>query len=281
MVLVDERTQELQREIAKRKQAEQALRNACDDLELRVEERTAQLSQLSGRLLHLQDEERRRIARELHDSTGQSLITLVMNLAQLDKLAGTMDPAARQALSESRALAKDCSNEIRTLSYLLHPPMLDQVGLAKFLPWYANGFTERSGIRVQVNVTPDLGRLPREVEIVLFRIVQESLTNIQRHSDSPTAGIRLFRQPAEVTMEVSDQGRGIPSKTLIDLRSKDGAGAGLGVGIAGMRERLKQLGGRLDITSGEQGTTVRAVLPLPKEVETFEKGDGNCPYSDS
>jgi signal transduction histidine kinase len=135
---------------------------------------------------------------------------------------------------------------------------------------------------VHVNIPLDLGRLPPEVEMALFRVVQESLTNIQLHSASPTASIRLFREPAEVvTMEISDQGRGIPSKTLMDLSSKEGTGTGLGVGIAGMRERLKQLGGRLEITSGEQGTTVRAILALPKQVETSEKSDGDGSHSSS
>ncbi len=259
LAVVDKRTQELQEEISKRKQAEEALQESLKDLERRVQERTAELSQLSARLLHLQDEERRRIARELHDSTAQSLIALTMNLASING-SSSLDPKVRQTLSDSLALAEQCSQEIRVLSYLLHPPMLDEAGLTGALRWYAAGFTQRSGIRVDLEMSPDLDRLPDEVEIALFRIVQESFANIHRHSNSPTAKVRIAADSKEVMLEIADHGSGMSptsSETSLDRTT-----ARIGVGIAGMRERIRQLRGRLEISSNAQGTTVRAVVPL-------------------
>ncbi len=259
LAVVDKRTQELQEEIGKRRQAEEALQESLKDLERRVQERTAELSQLSARLLHLQDEERRRIARELHDSTGQSLVALAMNLASING-SSSLDPNVRQTLSDSLALAEQCSQEIRVLSYLLHPPMLDEAGLAGALRWYAAGFTQRSGIRVDLEMSPDLDRLPDEVEIALFRIVQESFANIHRHSNSPTAKVRIAVDSKEVMLEIADHGSGMsPTSSATSL---DRTTAKIGVGIAGMRERIRQLQGRLEISSNEQGTTVRAVVPL-------------------
>ncbi len=217
------------------------------------------LWQLSVRLLQLQDEERRRIARELHDSTAQILAGLAMNLTSVNDSAATLDPKVRKVLSDSLALAEQCTREIRSLSYLLHPPLLDEVGLVSALRWYTKGFAERSGIRVDFEVFPELGRLPPETETALFRIVQECLSNILRHSGSPTARIRMYRKPTEIVLEVRDEGKGMDPEVLEKARGDFNA---LGVGIAGMRERLRQLGGHLEIDSGKWGTMVKAILSI-------------------
>jgi PAS domain S-box-containing protein len=212
------------------------------------------LRELSGRLLQLQDEERRRIARELHDVTAQNLSAVTLNLARLEKMIPETDEKIRKVLTESLALGEESLREIRTLSYLLHPPMLDESGLAVALEWYLDGFSKRSGLRVNLAAPPDLGRLPAEVETALFRVVQESLTNIHRHSGSKVAAVQFTRDADSVTLAVKDEGRGMPRP------GPDGSA--MGVGIRGMRERLHQLGGRLEINSSQRGTTVRAVLPL-------------------
>jgi PAS domain S-box-containing protein len=222
------------------------------------------LRALSGRLLQLQDEERRRMARELHDSTAQTLAALALNLALVKQRAGSQaDARASRSLAESIQLADQASREIRTFSYLLHPPMLDEAGLNQALRWYADGFGHRTGIRVELNVPPDFGRLPSEVETAIFRIVQECLTNIHRHSGSATARILLHREPGRVTLQCTDEGKGIPQDVL---GSDDGGSAVLGVGIRGMRERIRQLGGRLDVRRGDPGTIVEMTLPLPGEI---------------
>jgi len=227
-------------DITERKQAEEALR------------------QLSGRLLQLQDEERRRLARELHDGAAQSIVALGMNLDIVREAAAALDEGAQRVLRESVELANRCICELRTLSYLMHPPVLDDRGLTSALGGYVEGFAMRSGIAIKLDLPPDLGRLPREVELMLFRIVQESLTNIHRHSGSRTATIRLARYPKHVVMEVRDQGCGMG-----DLERNGGPGARIGVGIAGMRERVRQIGGTLQIRSRPGGTDVEVVVPLP------------------
>ncbi|HEY3131852.1 MAG TPA: PAS domain S-box protein [Acidobacteriota bacterium] len=229
-----------------------------------TERREAEKSvyRLSGRLLQLQDEERRRMARELHDTTGQTLAALAVNLSLVDTSTTKLDKRARKAFSEAKELVEECSREIRTLSYLLHPPMLEELGLAAALRWYADGFSKRSGIHVDLEVPSEEARLQRAAELALFRIVQEGLTNIHRHSGSATAQVRLVSGSDQVILEIQDQGRGI-GKGEMDL-SSDGIPA-LGVGIAGMRERVRQLGGRLEILSSKQGTTVKAVLPVGGE----------------
>jgi PAS domain S-box-containing protein len=233
------------RDLTERKQGEKALRG------------------LSTRLLQLQDEERRRVARELHDAIGQNLVGLVTNLTLAQRSAGKLNPKARKALSGSLEVAERSLNEMRTLSYLLHPPLLDEDGLASALAWYVKGFAERSGIKVDLKVSPDFGRLPQEVETTLFRVVQESLTNVHRHSKSPTARIRLSRRSIGVELEIRDKGQGMSTKALHLGNSNAGQ---LGVGIMGMRERARQLGGQLEIASTRRGTTVRVVIPHSEAV---------------
>lgn len=215
------------------------------------------LHQLSGRLLELQDDERRRISRELHDTTAQNLAVLSMNLCALKEDTKLLGQRSRQAVAEGLALTERCSQEIRTLSYLLHPPLLDELGLVSALRAYAVGFTQRTAIQVELKIE-QIGRLPGEIETTLFRIVQEALTNVHRHSGSPKAEIRIVRDPKEVKLHVSDEGKGVPPESL-DMISE---GANLGVGVAGMRERAIQLGGQLKIASSNRGTTITAILPL-------------------
>src|SRR6185369_15294586 len=223
---------------------------------LRVTE--SSLRQLSGRLLQLQDEERRRIARDLHDITGQEIAILSMSL---DRLARHMDNAkaeAKETLNDSREMVRKMAEEIRTLSYLLHPPLLDESGLNSAVRWYAEGFQKRSSIHVNVVTAPGLGRLPAEVETALFRVVQESLTNVHRYSGSPDAEIRISAADGQLRLEVLDHGKGIAS---VPRAAVDGVAA-LGVGIPGMRERLRQLGGQLEVDFGRSGTRVTATVPF-------------------
>jgi signal transduction histidine kinase len=231
--------------ITERRQAEEALR------------------QLSTRLLQLQDEERRRLGRELHDSLAQSVLAVNLNLAQAAGAMASLDEKSRHALAEARRVLQEMSREIRTLSYLLHPPLLDELGLVSAVKEYAEGFSERSGIRLEVDLQAGFRRLPQDAETALFRILQESLSNIQRHSDSQTAKIHLRGDSNGVSLEIADQGRGM-GNTAIELGN--GGGTRLGVGILGMRERMIQLGGKLDIESTSSGTTVRATIPLKTEV---------------
>ena len=228
------------RDITERKRAEESLRL------------------LSGQLLHLQDQERRRIARELHDSAGQLLAALGMNLSLVGAEDGNIAPRAAKALQESIGLVQELSRELRTISHLLHPPLLDEVGLASGLRSYLDGFTERSKIRVDLELPGDLGRLQQDLETAIFRIVQECLTNIHRHSESPVARIRISRSDGQVSLEVEDEGKGIPP----EKRAAMDSGGTPGVGIRGMRERLRQLGGTLEINSNGRGTVVVARLPV-------------------
>jgi PAS domain S-box-containing protein len=228
------------------------------------------IRQLSNQLLRLQDEERRRIGRELHDGLAQTVLAINLSLAQARDSLEDGAKAAR-SLEKARSLTQQMSREIRTLSYLLHPPLLDDLGLVAALREYAQGFSERSSIDTQLYVLSQFQRLPQAVELALFRIVQESLANIQRHSGSASARIRLRQQGAVVTLEVADFGRGM---TLGTAGSADGVGARLGVGIPGMRERVSQLGGRLDIVSGPGGgTTVRATISLSELTDRNDVAD--------
>lgn len=246
------------------------LRRIQLELEARVEEHASQLDtahqhvrDLTGQVLHLQDEERRRIARELHDSVGQCLAALGMNLSAVE--TGVKGAIARltetvSSVTDSAAMVREMSAEIRTISYLLHPPLLDEAGLIPAMRWYLQGFSERSKITVDLDMSKDFERLPRDLETTIFRLVQECLTNIHRHSESRVATIRISRLHAHVEVEVRDQGKGIPQQKLSEMTSSGTAG----VGIGGMRERARQLGGTLEVKSeGEgKGTTVLVRLPV-------------------
>ena len=230
----------------------------CRDIteRVRVEE---ELRRLSGQLLRLQDEERRRIARELHDSTGQDLVALATTLSELHASIPSSARTLRKLASQSQALADQCVREVRTLSYLLHPPMLDEAGLEDAVRHYAAGFAERTGIKVELQLSSGFGRLKPDIEVALFRVVQESLTNIQRHSGSLRAKIRMDRNQEQLALEVSDSGRGNSG----DRRSQDvELPFRPGVGLASMHERVKLIGGRLAIESSSTGTTVRVTIPV-------------------
>lgn len=213
------------------------------------------LRELSGLLLQSQDHERRRIARNLHDSTGQLLAALEMNLGKLDEVV----PVLRESLTSSMELASECNRQIRSMSYLLHPPMLEELGLLYALRDYCRGFSARSKIDVVLDTPPELARLDTDAELALFRVVQEALTNIQRHAESDDAVVRIHDGPEGIRLEVEDHGRGIPSE-LLGSNGESGL-SNMGVGIRGMQERLRQLGGRLTIESERGQTTVRAELP--------------------
>jgi signal transduction histidine kinase len=254
---------EARRQATEAEVARKELQHANETLEMRVRQRTAELERerrdvqdLSSQLLQAQDEERRRISRELHDSTGQLLVALTMNLARLKSEQVWSNPDADALIDDTTSMVDEMSRQLRTMSYLLHPPMLDEAGLLSAVNWYVNGFSTRSSVEVTMDCA-DLGRLPAELEITLFRLIQESLTNIHRHSGSKTALIRLSRNDAAVTLEVVDQGKG--------LSSPKGNGDALpryGVGIPGMKERVRRFGGTIDISSNSSGTAIRASLPI-------------------
>lgn len=267
-------------EAAERKRAEEELRKAHDVLEQRVEERTAELSQalarlgvevevrkqaeeqlryLSVRLMTLQDEERRRIARELHDSAGQTLAAIKMTAALVEQ-RGKAVPGLPELMEELNALADEALQEVRTASYLLHPPLLDESGIASAARWFVEGFAKRSGIEVNCEIPEDLTRPPRDCELVLFRVLQESLTNVHRHSGASAADIKLAIDGDQLKLEITDNGNGIPEQRLKSLQSAGKSG----VGIAGMRERVRELGGRMEIRSGKNGTMVSVALPIAR-----------------
>ena len=237
---------EINRDVTLRKEAEESLRN------------------LSARLLQLQDEERRRIARELHDSMGQSLAALVIQLSAVNARVTAIDPEGADLLREAMLISQKASDETRTLSYLLYPPTLDHAGLKSALEWYIEGFTQRSKVKVDLKVSLGPKRLSEIAERTLFRIVQESLTNIFRHSGSEMASVHVVLQSGIVRLEVADDGKGIAPEILAALNSRGGQ---LGVGIRGMRERLGQLGGWLQIKSHQGGTTMIASLPVPESAK--------------
>jgi PAS domain S-box-containing protein len=239
----------LQREIAEKQQAE-----------MRLRESEKSLRDLSLHLLRTQDEERRRIGRDLHDSLGQSLAVLKMKLDSLVSVVGKRtDDEAADDVAQCIRLTEDSIKELRTISYLLYPPMLEEMGLKSAIPWYLDGFSARSGIKTTLEVASDFTRLPRDAELALFRVFQESLTNVHRHSGSPTAEVRLFSKGGMGVLEVRDRGKGLPPG-LLEQSSQDWMGQ-LGVGLRGMNERMRQLGGTLELTSTKEGTIVRAMVP--------------------
>jgi PAS domain S-box-containing protein len=215
------------------------------------------LREFSQRLLQTQDAERRHIARELHDSAGQTLAVLNMDVAMLVQKAAASAPELVAAAEKIENTVRQLQKEIRTTSYLLHPPLLDEAGLSSALGWYVQGLAERSDLELDLSVGENFGRLPRDMELVIFRVVQESLTNIHRHSGSKTAGIKLSRTAAEIRLEIKDEGTGISTERLADIRS----GAS-GVGTRGMRERVRQFGGSIKFESNGSGTKIAVTFPI-------------------
>jgi signal transduction histidine kinase len=265
-------------EARQRNHAEDELRQAHDELEQRVNERTAELSQalatleseikvrkqkedqlrnLSLRLMTLQDEERRRIARELHDSAGQTLAAMKMSIALIRQI-DVSRPDLAHLVDDLNALTDEALQEVRTTSYLLHPPLLDEAGIASAARWFVEGFARRSGIQVECDIPERMERPPRDCELVLFRVLQESLTNVHRHSGASAASVRLKRNTDHLELEVGDNGQGIPEDHLRRFNASVGSA---GVGITGMRERVRELGGHLEIRSVKNGTTIRVDLP--------------------
>jgi PAS domain S-box-containing protein len=257
------------RDISQRKRIDRELRESeeryrilADALDTQVQFRTQQLErrnrdlrELSLRLMESQDAERRHIARELHDSAGQTLAALGMSLAQLAEGAKN-NPAQVKNIADAESLVQHLSREIRTTSYLLHPPLLDEAGLSSALDWYVQGLKERSGLDVDLRIPEKLDRLPADVELVIFRIVQESLTNVHRHSGSKSASIRVAREGGKIIVEIQDQGCGMPPEKLAEIQSQ-----GSGVGISGIRERLRHFSGELVVESNDTGTKIVATLP--------------------
>jgi signal transduction histidine kinase len=237
-----------------------AMRDSRDSLESQVHQRTVALQQLSASLLKLQDEERRRIARELHDSTGQTLTALKMNIAVLRQSAEISSlTLSHSVLDEVEQLADQALKEIRTTSYLLHPPLLDEAGFASAARWFVEGFSARSNIQVNLEIPRQLDRLPAATELALFRVMQEGLNNIHRYSGSTRADVKLDVQSGGLRFTIRDYGRGIPADVVDSVCS---GRSDIGVGLAGMRERVSELGGHLAIES-DGGTCIRVTLPLP------------------
>ena len=270
------------RDISQRRQSEIALRQSeerfrrlaetldaevrarTDELEQRNREVLAQaeqVRQLSWQLLRTQDEERRHIARELHDSAGQTLAVLGMNLATIIDNARKQAPDIVETTEQTRQMLEELTKEIRTTSYLLHPPLLDETGLPAALSWYISGLSERSGLDIAFSIPEEFGRLPREMELVAFRLVQECLTNIHRHSGSKRAIIQISRDLDRVLIEIRDHGKGIPKEKLAQIQY-----GRAGVGIRGMRERLRQFQGEMTLDSTGGGTTVVVTIPVPREI---------------
>lgn len=282
-LLLNDTVDALTTEARERKRAQDELRTAHGQLEDRVKDRThelstalarlesevgvrkqteAQLRQLSLRLMTLQDQERRRIARDLHDTAGQTLAAMKMSVA----LIRPVEPGnskLQTLIDDLEALVDEALQEVRTASYLLHPPLLDEAGIASAARWFVEGFANRSGIDVHCEIPDRLERPPRDCELVLFRVLQESLTNVHRHSQATSANIRIARQRGEVHLEITDNGRGIPEE---HVRRFNTSANKAGVGITGMRERVRELGGHLEIRSEPGRTSILVALPLPQPV---------------
>jgi signal transduction histidine kinase len=236
----------------------QALTLRVHERTAELEQRTAEVEELSRSLLRAQDDERRRISRELHDSTGQLLVTLKLNLALLASAEnGSGQPSqTNQLIASTSAMVDEISRQLRTMSYLLHPPLLEEAGLAAAIRWYIEGLAERSNIQVRLDIPSKMDRLHRDLELTIFRIMQESLTNVHRHSQSKTALVKLVCESDRVELEISDEGKGIPIASGPHSRPTRP-----GVGITGMKERVQQFGGKFEMISSSSGTSIRATLP--------------------
>jgi two-component system NarL family sensor kinase len=245
--------------IFSRDESKRALRQSHSQLESLVLERTGELQTLTQRLLRVQDEERRRVARDLHDSTGQTLTALKISIALLQRKLGD-DEHTRAELYAIEQLADQALQEIRTTSYLLHPPLLDEAGFTSAAQWYVEGYGKRSKINVRMDFAPELERMPDTIEIALFRVLQESLTNVHRHSGASEVDVIFRREARAVVLEVRDYGCGLPTELLNQAGGTVVRGSG--VGLAGMRERLNELKGEVEIEEAHPGTRVRATVPL-------------------
>lgn len=277
----------LQHEIKTREGAQEELRRAHADLEMRIDQRTAELASanallrrevaehkhtedllrdLTGRLFQLQDDERKRLARELHDGAAQNLVAISMDIGMIREAIPADDISNRELVNECARLIEEGTKELRTVSYLLHPPYFDELGLASALQDFVAGFATRSGIEIKLDLDSKLGRLGNQLELGIFRVIQEALSNIHRHSQSRTATIILTRNSEFVDLEITDAGRGIPPEVLNSSGSRLA-----GVGIAGMQERIRLLGGKLDIQSSKTGTRIHAVIALPDSNPVLSK----------
>jgi PAS domain S-box-containing protein len=237
------------RDVTERKKAEQKIAAQTQQLH----EVNRELRHLSSRVVAIRDEERRRLGRELHDSQGQYLAAIKMNLELVETTESSLAPVQKSALNEAISLLERSMKEIRLISHLLHPPLLDEIGLQAVVPWYVTSFSERSGIQIDLEMPRDVKKLPDHVELTVFRVLQESLTNVHRHSGSKIAKVRLMPENTHIILEVADQGQGMPPQNSHQVT---------GVGITGMRERVSELGGKFEISSGSGGTLVRVVLPI-------------------
>ena len=240
------------------KMLEQSIRDSAAELEKMVDERTAELRRLSVRLLSMQDEERRRIARDLHDGLGQELAVAKMVLGK--SLGPNSTPAERQVANEASEIIDRAIQQVRSMSHLLHPPLLDEVGLLSALSWYMDGLTKRSGIETSFEVQPDFPRLAPELETAIFRIVQEALTNVFKHSEASKVWINLSRRDGQTIVSVRDDGKGIKKRTA-DLQPDS-----IGIGLGGMRQRAKEFGGELRLSNTQPGTLVELVIPAGRSV---------------
>jgi two-component system, NarL family, sensor kinase len=267
-------------------ESEERLRTLADALDTQVQFRTQELQRRNAEILHqseqlralsrrlqlIQDEERRHIARELHDSAGQTLAVLGMNLARLSQDASHDPVQLAKDVKAAQDLVQHLTKEIRTTSYLLHPPMLDESGLSPALHWYVQGLAERSGLSIELSIPEHFERLAHEMELVIFRLVQECLTNIHRHSGSKTALIRVAREQDKICVEVQDHGKGMSQERFAEIQSR-----GIGVGIRGMRERVRQVRGELTIESNALGTKIFATFPAN---DPPAKGQSTTPQLD-
>jgi PAS domain S-box-containing protein len=215
-------------------------------------------AELTSRVQRLQDDERRRLARELHDSIGQLLVAIGMNTASIKMESGQLTPEVAQLVDDNARMVEEISNEIRTMSHLLHPPLLDEVGLSSAIRWYIEGFAERSKIETVLDIPEKMARLPQNIEIAVFRAVQECLTNIHRHSGSSSCLVKVSQDDGNLLVVVKDSGRGIPQAKQLTLPASGG------VGLRGMQERIRQLGGNMEIDSSTQGTVITARIPIPQ-----------------
>ena len=276
------------RDITERKRTEQALRESderyrmlADALETQVQFRTQelrrrneeilsqsiQIRELARQLLQAQDEERRHIARELHDSAGQTLVVLSLQLAQLMEDARKAAPQLAKAAEDTEHTAQQLLREIRTASYLLHPPLLEESGLSAAVEWYVRGLAERSGIDITFDIADDFERCDHDIELIVFRLIQESLTNVHRHSGSKCGQVRIARRGENIAVEVQDQGTGMSPDRLSEVQSQ-----GFGVGIRGMRERARQFHGELSIESNSSGTKVSVTIPARRSTDPTRQG---------